>query len=80
LRSVRNLEKTRDLALQHLNGFLYKLIFEKSRELDIIIEMLTTPAEIENPIPFELDHVHGTSEVLQALIFIRLCAISRMYL
>ena len=82
LRIVSNLGETRDFALQHLNvaGF-YKLIFEKLRELDIIIEIMTTPSEIENPIPFELDNVHGTYEVLQAVNFHKaLCNIQDVFM
>jgi len=45
----------------------YHKIFEMLRDLDIDIEIHTTPVEMENPIPFEKDTVNATYEKTQAV-------------
>lgn len=70
LRIVTSLGEIRDFDLGNLNvADFYKIIFEKLNELEIKIEIMTTPSEIENPIPFELDTIHTTYEVVQAANF-----------
>lgn len=70
LRIVTSLGEIRDFDLRNLNvADFYKIIFEKLNELEIKIEIMTTPSEIENPIPFELDTIHTTYEVAQAANF-----------
>ncbi|PWB27190.1 DUF5996 family protein [Flavobacterium sp. HTF] len=67
LRIVTSLGEIKNFDLHHLNvADFYKLIFEKLNELEIKIEIMTTPSEIENPIPFELDTVHKTYDNSQA--------------
>ena len=82
LRIVTSLGEIQDFYLHNLNvGDFYKLIFEKLNELEIKIEILTTPSEIENPIAFELDTVHKTYEVGQAVNFHKaLCGIQDVFM
>lgn len=66
LRIVTSLGEVKEFDLHHLNvADFYQLIFEKLSQLEIKIEIMTTPSEVEKAIAFELDTVHRTYKVDQ---------------
>lgn len=59
--------ETMQFALYNLSvADFYKQVFDLLHELNINVNIMTTPSEIENPIPFKKDEIHATYNPIHA--------------